>query len=231
MRTASVRVRGQVRSGRVTTGACESSSRPQRRRYPIAKPRIGAPRLVSSARRAVLDVFCDRNLRLLALVTGSSMTAEGSYLVVLSVFAYESGGALAVGLVALVRTIPAAAAAALGSTVVDRFAREQVPRAAEALRTALLAGCGIAALGGLPAAVVFALAAVHAVASGALRPSLKAIPPSIARTPGQLVAANAASSTMESLGMLLGSALGAIAVAAANAGVGLAVACAFCLLA
>jgi MFS family permease len=195
------------------------------------EPANAAPAPGARSIRALLDLLRNPSLRLLALAWGSSMTAEGTYLVVLGVYAYGAGGAWAVGLVGLVRMLPAAASASLGSLLADRFAREQVLRAVEAMRTALLAGVAVAAFAGAPATPVFVLAAVHAVVSGLLRPSLKSVLPSIARTPGQLVAANAASSTMESLGMLGGAALGGVLVATAGAGVGFAVASAFCLLA
>jgi MFS family permease len=201
------------------------------RSRPDIGPASAAPAHVARSLPTLLDVLRNPSLRLLGLAWGSSTTAEGTYLVVLGVFAYEAGGAWAVGLVGLVRMIPAAASASLGSLLADRFAREHLLRAVEAARTALLASAAVAAYAGAPATVVFVLAAVHAIVSGLLRPSLKSVLPSIARTPGQLVAANAASSTMEGLGMLVGSALGGTLVATAGAGVGFGAASAFCLLA
>jgi CRP-like cAMP-binding protein/predicted MFS family arabinose efflux permease len=205
--------------------------RPAQRSRPTVEAGLEQPRILARSCRALLDVQRNRSLRLLGLAWASSTTAEGIYLVVLGVYAYESGGPLAVGLVGLVRMIPAAAAASLGSILADRFARERVLRAVEAMRTALLAGGAVAVFAGAPAAAVLGVVCVHAVVSGPLRPSLKSVLPSLARTPGQLVAANAGSSATEALGMLLGSGLGGVAVATTGAGVGFAVASACCLLA
>ncbi len=179
--------------------------------------------------RALRDVFRNSNLRLVAISWGSSTTAEGAYLVVLGVFAYEAGGALALGLVGIVRMGPAAAAASFGSLVIDRFPREKVLRAVETMRTALLACIAGATFAAAPTAVIFMLAALHALVSGVGRPSFKSLLPSLATTPGELVAANAASATMEGFGMLVGPALGGVLVATAGAGVGFSAAAGFCL--
>jgi len=175
------------------------------------------------------EVLRHRSLRLVGLSWGSSTTAEGAYLVVLGVFAYEEGGAVAVGLVGLIRMVPASAAASFGSLLADRFARERILRAVEAMRAALLAGAAFAAFAGAPAALVFMVAAVHALVSGVFRPSFKSLLPSLARTPAQLVAANAAASTLEGFGTLVGPALGGVLIATAGASVGFAAASACCL--
>lgn len=154
--------------------------------------------------RTLGEVLRHRSPRLVGLSWGSSTTAEGAYLVVLGVFAYEEGGAVAVGLVGLIRMVPASAAASFGSLLADRFARERILRAVEAMRAALLAGAAFAAFAGAPAALVFMVAAVHALVSGVFRPSFKSLLPSLARTPAQLVAANATASTLEGFGTLVG---------------------------
>jgi hypothetical protein len=57
--------------------------------------------------RALPEAFRNRDLRLLGLAWSSSTTAEATYLLVLGLFAYATGGALAVGLVGLLRMVPA----------------------------------------------------------------------------------------------------------------------------
>ena len=86
---------------------------------------------------------------------------------------------------------------------------------------------GSAALGGSAAAfffsrselIVFALAGVVGVTSTIFRPALQATLPSLARTPEELIAANGATSTLESLGTLLGPLVAGVLVSVANAGV------------
>jgi hypothetical protein len=171
---------------------------------------------------ALRDAYGNPQLRLLGLAWAASTTAEGLYLVVLAVYAYGAGGALAVGIVGFARMAAAAASAALGSVVTDRFAREHVARAAEAGRALLLVGIALGVMLGEPPAIVLTLAAAHAAVSRLLRPAMKTVLPSLARTPQQLVAANAAVSAMEGAGLLAGSVAGGVLVALTGAGAGFA---------
>src|SRR5262249_5041832 len=65
-----------------------------------------------------------------------------------------------------------------------------------------------------------ALAAVVGVVSTLVRPALQALLPSLAKTPEELIAANAATSTVESLGTLIGPLFAGVVVAVADAGAG-----------
>jgi Cyclic nucleotide-binding domain/Major Facilitator Superfamily len=66
---------------------------------------------------------------------------------------------------------------------------------------------------------IFALAAVVGLASTLVRPALQALLPSLAQTPQELIGSNGASSTIESLGTLIGPLLAGVLVSVANAGV------------
>ena len=153
------------------------------------------------------------------LAWGASIAAEWTHFVALGVFAYSAGGASAVGIAGLVRMLPAALLAPFASTLGDRFRRERFLVA--------VAFAGSAALGGSAAAfffsrselIVFALAGVVGVTSTLFRPALQATLPSLARTPEELIAANGATSTLESLGTLLGPLVAGVLVSVANAGV------------
>ena len=59
-----------------------------------------------------------------------------------------------------------------------------------------------------PAPMVYALVAVSAVAGTLFRPAKSALLPALVTSPGELTAANVASSALESVGMFLGPALG-----------------------
>src|SRR5205823_12585371 len=72
--------------------------------------------------------------------------------------------------------------------------------------------------------VVVAPAAVGGVTSTLFRPARQATLPALARTPEELIAANGATSTLESLGTLLGPLVAGVLVSVANAGVGFLVA-------
>jgi MFS family permease len=159
------------------------------------------------------------NLRRVELAWGASIAAEWTHFVALGVFAYNAGGASAVGIAGLVRMLPAAFVAPFAATLGDRFRRERF--------LVVVSLAGAAALGGSAAAyffsrselIVFALAGVVGVTSTIFRPALQATLPSLARTPQELIAANGATSTLESLGTLLGPLVAGVLVSVANAGV------------
>jgi MFS family permease len=153
--------------------------------------------------RALGDVFGNPGLRRLQFAWIGSVTGDWAYAIALGVFAYEAGGATAVGLVALLRFLPSAVVAPFAAVLADRYPRQRVMLAADAIRAAALAGAATVALAGGPVAVVYALAALVAVVSTAFQPAQAALIPTLARDPRELTAANVASSTIESVGGLL----------------------------
>jgi MFS family permease len=89
---------------------------------------------------------------------------------------------------------------------------------ADLARAAALGGAAAAVFAGAPAAVVYGLAVVAALTGTAFAPAQSALLPSLARTPDELTAANAASTTLESVGFFAGPALGGILLAVTNVG-------------
>ena len=169
--------------------------------------------------QAFADVFRNPNLRRLELAWVGSATGEWAAIVALSVFAFESGGAAAVGLVVLIRMLPAAAAAPFSALLADRFPRTRVMVAADLSRAFAVTGAAVAVSADAPAGVVYALAGLVAVISTAFRPAQAALVPTLARTPQELTAANVASSTIESVAFFAGPALGGLLLAATSVGV------------
>jgi Cyclic nucleotide-binding domain/Major Facilitator Superfamily len=169
--------------------------------------------------QAFADVFRNPNLRRLELAWVGSATGEWAAIVALSVFAFESGGAAAVGLVVLIRMLPAAVAAPFSALLADRLPRTRVMVAADLIRAFAVAGAAAAVFAGAPAGVVYALAGLVAVVSTAFRPAQAALLPNLARTPQELTAANVASSTIESVAFFAGPALGGLLLAATSVGV------------
>jgi MFS family permease len=168
---------------------------------------------------ALRDVFRNPGLRRLQLAWIGSVTGDWAYAIALGVFAYEAGGATAVGLVALLRFLPSAAVAPFAAVLADRYPRQRVMLAADAIRAAALAGAASVALADGPVAAVYALAALVAVVSTAFQPAQAALIPTLARDPRELTAANVASSTIESVGSFLGPALGGLLLAVTSPGV------------
>lgn len=160
--------------------------------------------------RAFGEVFASPNLRRLQLAWAGSNIGTWAYGVALAVFAYGEGGAAAVGIVGLIRWIPAALAAPFFGVLADRYPRRRVMILSDLGRAVVITFAGLAALGDLDVIWVYALAGVGTVISTAFRPAQAALVPKLAETPLQLTASNVVSSTIESVGMFLGPAIGGL---------------------
>jgi MFS family permease len=157
------------------------------------------------------------DIRRVELAWGAAITAEWAHFVALGVFAYEQGGASAVGIAGLVRLLPAAFVAPFAAALGDRFPRERFLLAMTLVGSLALGGSAAAAFADAEL-LVFALAALVGLASTLIRPTLQALLPSLARTPEELITANGATSTIESLGTLVGPLLAGVLVSVADAG-------------
>jgi Cyclic nucleotide-binding domain/Major Facilitator Superfamily len=163
---------------------------------------------------ALREVFRNPGLRRLELAWVGSVAGEWSFAVALAVYAYDSGGAAAVGLVGLIRFLPAAVAAPFAALLGDLLPRRRVMLLADLARAAAMAGAAAAAMVDAPAGTVYALAGLTSLVSTAFQPAQAALLPSLARTPQELTAANVASGTIESVGSFVGPALGGLLLVA-----------------
>jgi MFS family permease len=161
----------------------------------------------------------NENLRRLELAWGAAITAEWAHFVALGVFAYDAGGPVAVGIAGLVRMLPAALVAPFAASLGDRFRRERFLVSIALVGAAALAASAVVFFVSENAPAIFALAAVVGLASTLVRPAQQALLPSLARTPEELIGSNGASSTVESLGTLIGPLLAGVLVSVADAGV------------
>jgi Na+/melibiose symporter-like transporter len=169
--------------------------------------------------QAFRAVFQNPNLRRLQLAWAGSIIGHWAYGIALAVFAYEQGGVTAVGIVGLARMLPAAIAAPFMSTLADRYPRERIMLISDLTRLVAMAAAAVVALSGWPAVFVYALGAAEAVMRTAFQPAQSAITPTLARSPQELTASNVTSSTIESVGVFLGPALGGLLLAATSPGV------------
>jgi MFS family permease len=164
-------------------------------------------------------VWRNNRLRRVEVAYASSAASETAYLVALGVFAYQAGGALAVGVVGLIRMVPAALLTPFAALLGDRYSRERVLLFVALSSAVALASSAVAFYLGPIEALIYALAAFHAAVSTLFRPVLGALVPSLATTPRELVAANGVSMALESVGMLIGPLVGGVLVATASPGV------------
>jgi len=166
--------------------------------------------------RSLGDVFRNRDLRKLELAWVGSIIGNWAYLVALAVYAYGQGGPAAVGIVGVLRMLPAAFAAPLVATLADRYPRKLVLIGADLTRALLMALAGLTIYWDGPAPVVYAIVTVSTVAGTVFRPAQAALLPSLARTPAELTAANVSSATVESVGCFAGPAIGGLLLAVTN---------------
>ena len=110
-------------------------------------------------------VFATPKLRPLQLAWLGSIAGEYSFSVAISVYAYRQGGADAVGLVWLLRMVPAAVGAPFAALLGDRHRREWVMLAANLVRAAATTGTALLVWADAPAAAVYALGIVVALLS------------------------------------------------------------------
>ena len=157
------------------------------------------------------------DVRRVELAWGAAIAAEWAHFVALGVFAYEEGGASAVGIAGLIRLLPAAVVAPFAASLGDRFPRERFLLAMMLVGSVAL-GASAAAFYADSVVFVFASAALLGLAVTLIRPALQALLPSLARTPEELIASNGATSTIESLGTLVGPLLAGVLVSLADAG-------------
>ena len=165
---------------------------------------------------AFRGVFANPSLRWLQLAWAAVIVGHWAYLVAVSVFAYNVGGAGAVGLVIVIRTVPAALVAPFAAVLADRYSRVAVMVTSNLARAALIALAGVCVAVDAPALTVYVIVGLAMLIGTPFRPALAAVTPSVARTPAELTAANAVSSTLESIGYFVGPALAGLLLAAAS---------------
>jgi MFS family permease len=163
---------------------------------------------------AVREALANDGIRRLELVWSIGIAADAALLVVLLVVVYAQDGALAAGVLGAVRMGPAVLAGMLAATVVRRFGGRRLLLALGLLRAAAAALCAVVIATGTDPIWLYLLAAVGAVAGAPVRPAAATLMPGLARSPGELVAANMAWGTGEGLGTFAGPFLAGLFIAA-----------------
>jgi MFS family permease len=176
----------------------------------------GLKRQLGESASAFRSVWRNRNLRRIETsITASSLGGWG-YSIAVSVYAFEVGGASAVGLMWLVRMIPSALLAPAAGVVADRMRRRTVMLVSDALRFVVIIVATIAVWQNWPSAIVYVAAAVAAVLGTPFFAASGALLPSLATTPAELTAANAVTGIIDSVGFFVGPAIAGIVLAASN---------------
>lgn len=157
------------------------------------------------------------DLRRLQLAWLGANVGHGAYFVGVSLYAFEHGGAAAVGLAAVVRMLPSALATPFAAALADRHSRRLTMLVSDLLRAAMLVAAAIAASAGGPLSLLIVLTTLAGLAYTPFEPAKAALTPGLARTPEELAAANVASSGIESVTLFVGPAAASAAVALGGA--------------
>ena len=158
------------------------------------------------------------NLRWLELAWTASIVGHYAFLIAVSVYAYNEGGEKAVGLVFLVRLIPAALIPPFAGLLGDRYRRDRVLLITNATRIVLVGAAAGAVFLDASSTVVYALSIAATIATTPFRSSQAALTPALAQTPTELTAANAVASGIESIAIFVGPALAGILLGVASTG-------------
>jgi MFS family permease len=174
---------------------------------------------VRETRTSLATVFRNPALRRLNVALAGSMIGDWAYATAIAVWAYDVGGALAVGIWGTVRLTLGAVLTPFGAALADRISRKTVMVAADVLRAVLVLAAAGCVYWDAPAAVVFVLATLSPLVGTPFRPAQMAITPSLVDSPDELTAANGVASTLESLAFFLGPAIGGLLLAVADVSV------------
>lgn len=170
---------------------------------------------IRDAVRVLFTILRNRALVRVLFAFQEFSAAEAAVWIAVSVFAFQRGGATVTGLVLVAQLVPAALVAPLGATFGDRMRRDRALGLGYAIQAAtdlLLA----LALWKAPPLAAYAAAVVASCAITLTRPVHNAILPHLAETPEELTAANAASSSVEGVGVLVGPMFAAVGFAIAG---------------
>ena len=152
-------------------------------------------------------VAANPNLRRVNLALAGSMIGDWAYNTAIVVWLYENGGPAYVGGYAVVRLLLIALGVPFLSALVDRLSKKAFLITTDLVRAGLvLIAAALIWLDG-PRLVVVTLAVLVGFIGGPFRPAQAALLPQLAHSPQELTAANAMSSTLESLAFFLGPAL------------------------
>jgi MFS family permease len=161
-------------------------------------------------------VAANQAIRRLELAYAGASSVQWAGSVAIIVYGFQRAGATAVAIQVLSRMIPSAIVAPFASTFADRHDKVRVMIGSDLVRFVISAACAVAVGVEAALAIVFTLSALNGVVDRAFEPARAAVTPSLARTPQELTAANVVSSSIESITMFVGPALGGLLLAATS---------------
>jgi len=166
--------------------------------------------------QSLREVFRNPGLRRIQLAFAGSIVGDWAYAVGVAVYAYDQGGPTAVGVLGVIRYVSLAVITPFAAMLGDRYPRRFVLVASDASRAVLVVVAAVVIAGDGSPLIVYALAIATSICGSPFRSTQASLLPDLANTPGELAAANVASSTVESVGFFAGPALAGLMLAVAN---------------
>ena len=152
------------------------------------------PARLKAAGAAFASNAVNGNLRRAQLSCFAAWTAEWAFTVALGIVAYRDGGPTAVGLVGLLRMLPAAVVAPIATPIADRGRRERVLVVVSTVRAVATGATGVVVAIDGPVRIVYVLAALSTIAATLYIPAHSALLPSLCRTGHELTLSRACES-------------------------------------
>jgi MFS family permease len=159
---------------------------------------------VTGASSSVRAAFRSGRLRRVLLAFFAFSVAEWACWIAVLVWAYDRAGVGAASAVSVVQLVPAVLVAPFAATLGDRLRREVALAVGYAAQGTAMLTTGALLAADAPFGLVAAGAAVLTCTVTLTRPVHNALLPTLASTPGELVAGNSFTSTAEGLGAFVG---------------------------
>ena len=139
----------------------------------------------------------------------SASVAEWAFTVAIGLVAFAHGGALAVGIVGIIRLVPAGLLAPILAAYGDKVPRERLLIVLSLVRALVTAGIWAVLFTGAGIVPVYILAAASQIAFTPYRAAHSALLPSLCRTPEELTSVNVVRGALDSLSIVIGPLLAA----------------------
>jgi MFS family permease len=162
------------------------------------------------------QVLTNPALRRIQLAFFGSTLGDWAYATAVTVWAYQVGGAAAVGVFQAVRFVSVAFAGPLGAVVADKVSRKHFMMAVDAIRAVLVSLAALSIGLGGPPIVVYVIAILSGMVGASFRSAQSGLIPRLVSTPDQLTASNAVASNLETAAMFAGPAIGALLISAVD---------------
>ena len=163
-------------------------------------------------RQRIMRVLRNPRIRRLQIAFLGSTLGDWAYATAIVVWAFQEGGAAAVGAYQAVRFITMAVVAPIGGVVADRMSRRTFMVVSDLLRAGLVASAGLIVVAEGPALAVFALSILAAIVGSPFRAAEVGLLTELVESPSELTTANALSANIENVMLFVGPALAGVII-------------------